>query len=612
MENGLSGPEVVPGPSRQDVLAGFALLMRLPSDAVVQLNAYFSPEPSDVQRLPYLAHTWLQSRYGGYQERALAEIKWGPEALDREREFRFGMSVMRNLLGEPSSAIAPRSLHLLMTQHPHRAAEVNIAAGAMLQGTLEDVCRRHGLRPELVYAYTRGERVSVEPEEPVTQAAAEAPAVRRSRPTVRPDTGPAMFVQLEPGTARPYMRTVMGHRLLPDAELRPLAGAVQDGRQAAAQLKHEEDAGVRAQLEATVLRGREAAQVIGAHNLKLVTSQAGRFWRGMQGPTGEMYDELIQAGNLGLMEAVGEYKVDTPVAFSTLAVWRIRRAIGRHLLHESQARRLSVPWRESVQLVHRVREEAERVGGSVSAESIGKSVGLPARDVQRLLRGDHFAIDPNQVVVGQGGHGTGGLLDVTDPSSFAPYQSVENTDSAARLWRFLRRFLTEGEQQALYLRNIENLETSEIAERMNVTRVRVHQLEESGTAVARDVMARLERGDPVDRYTRGLRRKAPPEGPLAFLQTLGFQGVEVWDIAYARDRSVRILDAIPLPFRARQLMKLRFGLEPGLGGVPMPLREAARQLGYTPQMARRVQTATTQVVRQELVRRARLRQGGGR
>ena len=73
-------------------------------------------------------------------------------------------------------------------------------------------------------------------------------------------------------------------------------------------------------------------------NLRLVTNIAKQYHR----PNVELLD-LIQEGNLGLIEAVDNFNCEMGYQFSTFAVWRIRKAIQNFLGTEQNLASIDAP-----------------------------------------------------------------------------------------------------------------------------------------------------------------------------------------------------------------------------------------------------------------------------
>jgi RNA polymerase sigma factor (sigma-70 family) len=82
----------------------------------------------------------------------------------------------------------------------------------------------------------------------------------------------------------------------------------------------------------------QARQTLIEHNLRLVTHIAKTYYH----PKVELLD-LIQEGNLGLIEAVDRFNPEMGHRFSTFAVWWIRKRILRYLGRREDLVRLDTP-----------------------------------------------------------------------------------------------------------------------------------------------------------------------------------------------------------------------------------------------------------------------------
>jgi RNA polymerase primary sigma factor len=139
-----------------------------------------------------------------------------------------------------------------------------------------------------------------------------------------------------------------------------------------------------------------ARQKLIEKNLRLVVSVAKRY-RGMGLP----FEDLIQEGNIGLIEAVERFDPERGHKFSTYAVWWIRKAVQGAVVERSRTIRLPQYAREKIGRLSQARRElhaqlgrestaeesAERLRWSVSevhaivsiafdAESLDRPVGL--------------------------------------------------------------------------------------------------------------------------------------------------------------------------------------------------------------------------------------------
>ena len=106
----------------------------------------------------------------------------------------------------------------------------------------------------------------------------------------------------------------------------------------------------------------QARQTLIEHNLRLVTHIAKTYYH----PKVELLD-LIQEGNLGLIEAVDRFNPEMGHRFSTFAVWWIRKRILRYLGKSEDLVRLDTPIKgeegEALCLGDTIMDEENILGG---------------------------------------------------------------------------------------------------------------------------------------------------------------------------------------------------------------------------------------------------------
>lgn len=107
----------------------------------------------------------------------------------------------------------------------------------------------------------------------------------------------------------------------------------------------------------------QARQTLIEHNLRLVTHIAKMYYH----PKVELMD-LIQEGNLGLIEAVDRFNPEMGLRFSTFAVWWIRKRILRYLGRSEDLVRLDTPIKgeegEALCLGDTIMDEETILGGT--------------------------------------------------------------------------------------------------------------------------------------------------------------------------------------------------------------------------------------------------------
>jgi RNA polymerase primary sigma factor len=119
--------------------------------------------------------------------------------------------------------------------------------------------------------------------------------------------------------------------------------------------------------------GKEAREQLTRANLRLVVSVAKRY----VGRSGALLD-LIQEGNIGLMQAVDRFDWRRGTRFSTLATWWIRQAIARAIPDQSRMIRLPAHIVETINKLRRVSRALEQgLGREPTTEEIGAALSEP-------------------------------------------------------------------------------------------------------------------------------------------------------------------------------------------------------------------------------------------
>jgi RNA polymerase primary sigma factor len=144
-----------------------------------------------------------------------------------------------------------------------------------------------------------------------------------------------------------YLVELRSHPLLGRGDEERLGRLIELGREAACELDRAPGAaaGRRAELEAQVLEGQRATQRFIQANLRLVVAIAKRY-RSSRVPL----LDLIQEGNLGLMQAVSRYDYRHGCKFSTYAKYWITQAVTKAIADTGHpvrlpAQVLDVVWR---------------------------------------------------------------------------------------------------------------------------------------------------------------------------------------------------------------------------------------------------------------------------
>ncbi len=284
-----------------------------------------------------------------------------------------------------------------------------------------------------------------------------------------------------------YLQDISAHPLLTREDEVRLGELVADGKAAAAELSELVEASNPGAAKMTALRtrvraGDDATTQFVQANLRLVVSLARRYRS-----SGLPMLDLIQEGNLGLLRAVEKFDPRRGFKFSTYASWWIRQAMTRSIANSGRTIRLPVHTGDQVLRMRKATSEFERVHGRhPSSAELADTVDLPLRQVEDLL--PHLS-SPRSFSESLGSEGDMELGDtVQDASAPAPDEQVLANLLPEAVGLMLSS-LGEREREVLFLRYgldrgaPRTLE--ELAQRFNVTRERIRQIESKALAKLR-------------------------------------------------------------------------------------------------------------------------------
>jgi len=218
----------------------------------------------------------------------------------------------------------------------------------------------------------------------------------------------------------------------------------------------------------------EALQALIKSNLKFVVSYVKKY-RGM----GLGLLDLIDEGNIGLIEAAKRFDPTRNVRFISYAVWWIRQAILHALTMSSRI--FNIPQKLSDQISQMKKKTAElktELDRDPTREEVAKSMGLSVTDVEDLeILGERNLSLSDKV--------NDDDLEVEDRVSDPASPSVECQIIQASVQRQIREILGElDEKEALVLKLRFGLEDDrprtlqEIGGQLKLTRERIRQIEQ--------------------------------------------------------------------------------------------------------------------------------------
>ena len=204
------------------------------------------------------------------------------------------------------------------------------------------------------------------------------------------------------------------------------------------------------------------------------------------------FDELLAAGNLGLVEAGLRFDPGRDVKFVTYADWWIRKTILRAIQEQSGAVRLPRYRLERIRMLRDVRAELRaRKGADPSIDEIAEAGGVSAREVRSLFASGQTAVSLDQPISGDASRSLADTLRA-DPNDRHPEvvvdenylehvrSAVDGLDSRERVVLALRfGFLGE-----------EPVTLREAGRRLGLSRERVRQIEHRALGRLRDRLRR--------------------------------------------------------------------------------------------------------------------------
>lgn len=247
---------------------------------------------------------------------------------------------------------------------------------------------------------------------------------------------------------RLYLADIGRHPLLTRVEEEELGLAIRAGKEASATLEQrgdEVDVDERRRLLRQIAQGDAAYERFVQANLRLVVSVAKRYTQG----SGLSLLDLVQEGNVGLMQAVERFDVRRGFRFSTYGTWWIRQAISRAIANSGRAIRLPAQAGALHAQVRRAQSCFESTHGRwPTSDEVADEVGVTAAKVEEALSFPTEMLSISHPVAADSDAELGDVLPDRSPSAF----DLVASDMLPAQVRRLLEALNERERRVVCLR----------------------------------------------------------------------------------------------------------------------------------------------------------------
>jgi RNA polymerase primary sigma factor len=204
--------------------------------------------------------------------------------------------------------------------------------------------------------------------------------------------------------------------------------------------------------------------------------------------------ELINEGNLGLIEAAKRFDPERPIKFISYAVWWIRQSITRAISEKARLVRISA---EKELVLRRFNRQSRKVRQTVGGQMVVDSEDLSKNNDNEYNEGQiekilsmgqrHSSLD---TPVGEDGSTT--IMDVTE-GTLEPTDTAAILNSETKYIGHLLEGLNQQEQKVLSMyfgiNNSYSLNLQEIGKIIGLSKERVRQVKEKGLSKLREFLS---------------------------------------------------------------------------------------------------------------------------